>query len=94
MQTHKFHIESIIDVIREGTLRWLGHVIMRREPHSMLHEFVKHEVKGTRPRGWPIEQMVKPPQRQGFKHGVMFQSMENTLSELTWIHMHNNNGDC
>ena len=36
----EFHIKSIIDVIREGKFRWLGHV-MRREPHSMPHEVVK-----------------------------------------------------
>ena len=48
----EFHIKAILDVIREGTFRWLGHV-MRREPHSMLHEVVNYKVKGTRPRRRP-----------------------------------------
>ena len=45
----EFHIKPILDVIREGKFRWLGHV-MRREPPSMLHEVVKDKVKEARPR--------------------------------------------
>ena len=38
----EFHIKQILDVIREGKFRWLGHV-MRREPPSTLHEVVKRQ---------------------------------------------------
>ena len=48
----EFHIKPILDVIREGTFRWLGHVL-RREPPSMLHEVVHYKVKGKISRGRP-----------------------------------------
>ena len=40
-------IKPILDIIREGQFRWLGHVV-RREPPSMLHEVVNYKVKVTR----------------------------------------------
>ena len=42
----------ILDGIREGKFKWLGHV-MRREPPPMLHGVVNYNVKGTTPRGRP-----------------------------------------
>ena len=53
----EFHIKPILDVLREGKFRWLGHV-MTREPHSMLHEVVNYKVTGTRPRGRPKERDI------------------------------------
>ena len=54
----EFHIKPILDVIREGKFRWLGHVV-RREPPSMLHEVVNYKVNGTRPRGRPRRKWQK-----------------------------------
>ena len=62
----EFHIKPILDVIREGKFRWLGHVL-RREPHSMLHEVVNYKVKGKGPRGRPRTTWLK--------------SMDNLLKE-------------
>ena len=46
IQTYEeFDIKPILDVIREGKFRWLGHV-MRREPPSMLHEVVIQSERG------------------------------------------------
>ena len=81
MQTYneEFHIKPILDVIREGKLRWLGHV-MRREPPSMLHEVVNYKVKGTRPRGRPRTTWLKSMDNQLKEKGssmkdVMFQNL-------------------
>ena len=54
----EFLIKPILDVIREGKFRWLGH-LMRREPPSMLHEVVNYKVKGTRPPGRPRTTWLK-----------------------------------
>ena len=54
-----FHIKPILDVIREGKFRWLGHAL-RRELASMLHEVVNYKVKGKRPRGRPRTTWLKP----------------------------------
>ena len=54
----EFHIKPILDVIREGKFRWLGHVL-RREPPSMLHEVVNYKVKGKRPGRRPRSTWLK-----------------------------------
>ena len=54
----EFHIKPILDVIREGKFRWLGHVL-RREPPSMLHEVVNYKGKGKIPRWRPRTTWLK-----------------------------------
>ena len=54
----EYHVKPILDVIREGKFRWLGHV-MRREPPSMLRKVVNYKVNGTRPRGRPRTTWLK-----------------------------------
>ena len=62
----EFHIKPILDVIREGKFRWLGHAL-RREPPSIIHEVVNYKVKMKRPRGRPRTTWLK--------------SMDNLLKE-------------
>ena len=73
----EFHIKPILDVIREGKFRWLGHV-MRREPPSMLHEVVNYKVKGTRPRGRPRTTWLKSMDNQLKEKGS---SMKDVMSK-------------
>ena len=70
----EFHIKPILDLIREGKFRWLGHV-MRREP---LHEVVNYKVKGTRPRGRPRTTWLKSMDNQLKEKGS---SMKDVMSQ-------------
>ena len=73
----KFHIKPILDVIREGKCRWLGHVL-RREPPSMLREVVNYKVKGTRPRGRSRTTWLKSMDNQLKEKGS---SMKDVMSQ-------------
>ena len=75
----EFHIRPILDVIKEGKFRWLGHVV-RREPHSMLHEVVNYKVKGTRPRGRPRTTWLNSMDSQ-LKGNMKGSSMKDMMSK-------------
>ena len=48
-------VKPVLTVIREGRLRWFGHV-KRREGEGLLGEVMELEVTGVRPRGRPKKQ--------------------------------------
>ena len=73
----EFHNKQILDVIREGKFRWLGHV-MRREPPSIIHEGVNYKVKGTIPGGRPRTTWLKSMDNQLKVKGF---SMKNVMSK-------------
>ena len=48
-------VKPVLTVVREGRLRWFGHV-KRREGEGLLGEVMNLEVPGVRPRGRPKKQ--------------------------------------
>ena len=51
-------VKPVLTVVREGRLRWFGHV-KRREGEGLLGEVMELEVPGVRPRGRPKKQWKK-----------------------------------
>ena len=51
----RFGVKPVLKVVREGRLRWFGHV-KRREEEGLLGEVMELEIPEVRPRGRPKKQ--------------------------------------